>query len=697
MHRTGKLVNFRLPFAAAVSMACGVALSYALLRLGASYLWLAVSLPAAAAGMIAANLFSRTSKGIIFYAVTVAFFLFGAIYAAVILSAIVSAPSIDGAAQVTGVVQSAGVTSSSSDYIVLKDATAGGLPLGGKVIVYLSEDAGGAVYPGYTVTLSGSLSRYDLISYGAINYRVQDGILYSLSSSGRLQYSYGFSLFGAIRSGIYKILFGNLDYEAAAISYAMITGDTFGISEQTLDSFRYGGVAHIFAVSGMNITLLYMVVTALFRRLRVNRWAGALVSLAVVFVYTGVCAFALSAVRAAIMCAVASVASLVYRKYDGLNSLSVSVILILCVNPVNLFDIGFILSVSAMVGIIFLSPGLNRLLRRLPAGLRSNISMSLSSQVSTLPALLLTFGYISGAGLILNIVVLPLLSFLYVVIFACTALCAAVPPLAGYVLPAVVLPLQATTGFFVSSGFENSLISAYGGWWLAAIAFIGVAALSDKFNFRRSVRAAVGGICALCFFIVVIFGGTVYQGQTRVIAAGYSGGGMVLVRTPSRTSLILLCDTYSGGVETFVNRYAPGGVDDLIILGGEDSAAYYYECGISAPNTWLAPAQTPPVGLDGTKVNYLSQFTLDGTYYSFTDSYTVTFRAQDVLFAVSAGEGELPACDLAVTLSPLRAENALTQACFAGGAGQFDLYAQGCLQFIANGGKLVVLNPASVQ
>ena len=160
------------------------------------------------------------------------------------------------------------------------------------------------------------------------------------------------------------------------------------------------------------------------------------------------------------MCAVACLSSLTRNKYDGLNSLSLSVIIIALINPLNLFDVGFILSVSAMLGIILLSPNINHVLRLLPMGLRSNITMSVSSQIATLPALLLTFGYISGAGLLLNIIVLPLLSFLYVFMFACVAICAVVPP-AAVVLPYAALPLQAVINFFVQSGFENSLISKH--------------------------------------------------------------------------------------------------------------------------------------------------------------------------------------------------------------------------------------------
>lgn len=694
MHRAKRLFNFRLPFAAALALSCGAALAYLFAACGWDYFYLLSIVPAAALALIVILIFARRPAVIIYFAIIAAFFALGAAYAAVIFSAYVQPPAISGRlSYVTGRVEEVRYTSAGEPYLILSNASADGLSLGRRVIAYLDGNAGGAVYPGYTVTVFGYVGHYDLFSYGSLNYRAVNGIGYYVDCYGQMEYSYGFSFFGTLRSGIHDILYDNLDGQTAAVAYAMITGSTADMSSRTLQAFRYGGVAHIFAVSGLNITILYTSVTAIFKKCRANKWLTAVVSLAIIFVYTGMCGFTLSAVRAAIMCAVACISSLTYNKYDGLNSLSLAVIIILLINPLNLFDVGFILSVSAMLGIVFLAPGIGRRLRRLPHWLKSNISMSVSSQISTFPALLLTFGYISGAGLILNIVVLPLLSFLYVFMFACVVICAIVPP-AAYLLPYAALPLQAVINFFVACGFENSLISGFGGWWLAIVIFIGIAALSDKFNFTKSIRAAVGGACALCLVLGCTLGGMVFGGETRIVAGGYYGGGMVAVRSQSGTILIVICDTYSGGITSFVNTYAPEGVDDLIIIGGEECASYYYSCGVEAQDVWLPPSSIN-VGLDGTTVHYQSQFSLHGTQYSFVDAYTLSASSNGVSFAVCSGQYiNIDFTDLLFTMERNRSCDANTTVYFNDYSGHFNLYSQGCLQFIANGGTLVLTGTA---
>ena len=96
----------------------------------------------------------------------------------------------------------------------------------------------------------------------------------------------------------------NLDKDTAAICYAMLIGDTKGVDDATLDSFRFGGVAHIFAVSGLHIGLVYGVIAFAMKKLRANKFLSAAICIAVILLYSAVCGFTLSSVRAVIMCAV---------------------------------------------------------------------------------------------------------------------------------------------------------------------------------------------------------------------------------------------------------------------------------------------------------------------------------------------------------------------------------------------------------
>lgn len=88
-----------------------------------------------------------------------------------------------------------------------------------------------------------------------------------------------------------------------------------------LENFRNGGVAHIFAVSGLHIGFLAGVVFFLLRSCRVRGVPKVLISAAVLVFYAGICGFSPSSLRAAVMASVLAAAKETGMKYDGLSSL----------------------------------------------------------------------------------------------------------------------------------------------------------------------------------------------------------------------------------------------------------------------------------------------------------------------------------------------------------------------------------------
>ena len=106
---------------------------------------------------------------------------------------------------------------------------------------------------------------------------------------------------------------------------------------------------------------------------------------------------------------------------------------------------------------------------------------------------------------------------------------------------------------------------------------------------------------------------------------------------------------------------------------------------------WLPPGSIALGGLDGAQVRYEGQFELYGTQYSFGDDYTLSAAAGGVTFAVcTGGYADMDRVDVAFCMQPPQGAAANTWVCFNGMTGDFNLYSQGCLQFIANGGTLIM-------
>lgn len=678
-----------MPFALALSLACGISYAYILAYYNVDFIYAFTAVPVAGIILIIALVFLRRTSSCVYVALAALFFVLGAIYCGTVFENYGKSELPTGSlATVTGRVEEVGGTASGIPYLIVDDAFADGVALGGKVLVYLDEKAGGYADVGYDIRALATVEKLDAFAYGELNYRMIDGVKYQCTVYGGMEGKYNFSLFGSIRSGIYATLHDNTDGETAAVAYAMLTGNTQGVSEQTLSSFRYGGIAHVFAVSGLHIGVLFGAVSFILDRLRLNKRLSAFLKIAVIVFYCGVCGFTASSVRATVMCAVSVLSRLAFRKYDSLNSLSLAVVLLLLINPLNLFDAGFILSVSAMLGIIFLTPNVTQALFFLPAKIRGSLAVGISAQAATFPALLLTFGYVSVVGILLNVLVLPVLSFLYVVILAATVICMIIPP-ASALLPAVCAPLGGFVNLCVHLGFEDGIISGFGGWWIAVLIFAAIAALSDKFNFRRALRTAISLSCAAAFVLLTVFGGGVYGGECRVIIGAYYGGGMVLLRTGEGTSLVITDSIYCSRVESFIAEYVPGGVNDVIIIGGDACLELYYQNGLDFDRVYISQSYINLSVVDANGLHYERAFSLYGVDYEFYDGYTLKVSVNGVDLGICAGEYiNVDGLDMLVSLKRDTQGKADTTVYFDLNGGDFNVYSQGCLQFVADSGTL---------
>lgn len=147
-----------------------------------------------------------------------------------------------------------------------------------------------------------------------------------------------------------------------------ITGDEFSVASAILigyddtlpqelrDSYVAAGSMHILCVSGMHVGVVFMVFSYLLfffdKRKRWQNLARQTILLIVVWTYALLAGLAPSILRATIMLSFVISGEMLGRKNVVLNSLAASAFLLLIANPSNLFDIGFLLSYSAVVGIV---------------------------------------------------------------------------------------------------------------------------------------------------------------------------------------------------------------------------------------------------------------------------------------------------------------------------------------------------------
>lgn len=227
--------------------------------------------------------------------------------------------------------------------------------------------------------------------------------------------------FDGARLKIKKVLSENLSYQEYSIAYALLTGDTEEISESALQNFRYGGIAHVFAVSGMHVGFLAMVLNFIFGKLRPKALTATIITL-VLFSYAGVCGFSVSSLRACIMSTVLLFTNAFGKKYDGMTGIGISATLILLFSPFQLFTAGFGLSFSVVFALALFSRSISEKLSFLGEKLSLSVSAVISAELGSIPLSILCFGYFSPLAFILNFVVLPLITLIFCLSMACVLL-----------------------------------------------------------------------------------------------------------------------------------------------------------------------------------------------------------------------------------------------------------------------------------
>ena len=173
------------------------------------------------------------------------------------------------------------------------------------------------------------------------------------------------------------------------------------------DSFVQAGLAHAIAASGTQVSMVLALVLALTRRfskqLQFGFGVGAL------FLLVGLTGFEASVCRAALMGFGTLFALVLSREVKPLALLLTAATILLLVNPLWIWDLGFQLSFLATLGLIVTTPPLMAKLDWMPPAIASIVVVPIAASVWVLPLLLYVFSVVSPYSILVNIIAAPLL------------------------------------------------------------------------------------------------------------------------------------------------------------------------------------------------------------------------------------------------------------------------------------------------
>jgi competence protein ComEC len=269
----------------------------------------------------------------------------------------------------------------------------------------------------------------------------------------------------------------------ASLVLAILFAERGTLPEEIVQQFRATGVSHVLAISGLHVSLLTGMLLGLMLLLPVGSRMRTALVLALLWLYIAFIGAPTSAVRAASFWTVTLTALRLHLLVSLPTVLFLAVGALASLQPKYLSDVGFQLSVSAVAGIflaLFLTKPYVANHKPFSRGVLQLVLVSLGATVATGPLVAYHFGNVALAGIVVNLLVVPL--FPALLVFAIASLLSS-----PVFMPAALLAALLLHWVIIWINFVTRVISAMPGvffadvtvpWWFIPLYYLVFAAAS---------------------------------------------------------------------------------------------------------------------------------------------------------------------------------------------------------------------------
>lgn len=272
---------------------------------------------------------------------------------------------------------------------------------------------------------------------------------------------------GKIRQNILTLLSENgLSGDNYAVAAAVLLGYDDFMENDLKQDYIMAGAMHILCVSGLHVGIIYLVINFLLSFLHNNRFNNILKGILLllsVWTYATITGLSPSVQRASLMITIFIVGNMINRNRDTYNTLAISALILLLINPQLIFNVGFQLSYVAVLGIITFHQPIYKLIfinNTVVDKIWSITVLSFSAQLATFPLAIYYFNFFPPWFWLTNLFTFPL-SFLIIatgLLFVLTSWIPFIPQFVGWTLSGMIYLLNYVVGyvkFLPFSGIDN--------------------------------------------------------------------------------------------------------------------------------------------------------------------------------------------------------------------------------------------------
>lgn len=401
-------------------------------------------------------------------------------------------------------------------------------------------------------------------------------------------------LTGETRRGMRDYIESKLPADRAALLRCVLLGERYALAPEQLNAYMLSGAVHFLVVSGLHVGLLALAVWYILIPAGVGPRLSAIFVMLVVIFYAVLAGLRPPVFRAAVMTTVFCGGHIIRRRPDPLNSICLAALVLMLINPTDLFDGGFIMSFTAVAGIILFTGPIYQFLfgprdifeesepaanpsppRRAIDYAKRGVSVSLAAWISVAPLAVYYFNTVTPATFIFNLAAAPIISGMLAVGFPAAALG---PLIGGYVEP-LILAAGALAGLleWMVSVFSRTPGVRFFVGDVSIFAVIVFYVFLAIFAARRRIGfgSARLGTCGLLAASVLVWGAAFHHDTRPSFSVMDVGNGLAtLLQLPGGVNVMYDCGGASGSGEwvmaPFLHSRGVSRLDAIIISHPHD-------------------------------------------------------------------------------------------------------------------------------
>lgn len=240
-----------------------------------------------------------------------------------------------------------------------------------------------------------------------------------MGDDGKVEDGDGFSV-SLLMYKVKSYLLSNISYalpgDEGELLKGMFLGEKTGVPDEINDSFRHAGLSHLFAVSGLHLSIWVGLFSYIKFKHNILRILMRGFSVLFIVFFMSLTGFTSSVFRAGVMTLIFLAGQSLGRKADGVNSLGLAAMILCLINPYTCLELSFLLSFSATLGILVCFKLTESFALKAEEKVKGNVgkalkwlitvcSVSVSASIFTFSVSAVTFGEISAVSPFANLIV----------------------------------------------------------------------------------------------------------------------------------------------------------------------------------------------------------------------------------------------------------------------------------------------------